>query len=153
MKASNRFLLGFGIAIGALIIVTLVLVATIGQRNAPLLPENTPEGVVQRFLVAIQERDYPQAYSYLGPDRVGVKVTYEDWVRQFQYNRGEAGWKATLGQTVGTGDERTVEVIIEVFRPGGPFEDPVHTNRVNYFLKRTGDTWRIIMPADVWWIY
>ena len=74
-------LVWFGIALAALIVVTVVLVLTIGQGTAPLLPENTPEGVVQRFLLAIQDNDYLAAYGYLNIVENGQKLSYDEWLR------------------------------------------------------------------------
>ena len=153
MKGSNRFLVGFGIGVGALVALTVVIVFTVGGRTSPLLPDTTPPGVVQRFLIAVQNRDLPAAYSYLGPDQNGRKVAYEDWARQFPPSANMSGWKASLGATSTLDDTATVEVIIETFRPNGPFGDPVRTLRTNFFLKRDGATWKIAMPADIYWLY
>ena len=153
VKSSNRFLLGFGIAIGVLVVASVVLVLALGGRTSPLLPENTPEGTVQRFLQAVEQQDWAKAYSYLGADRSGRKLTFDEWHRSIPVSGGRAGWKAALGSTVTSGDEVAVEVVVDVFRPNGPFEDPVDTFRLNYSLRREGDTWKIITPADLWWLY
>ena len=63
MKSSNRALVGLGIALGVLVIATVVLVLTLGRGSAPLLAQDTPEGAVQRFLLALQDGDYQKAYD------------------------------------------------------------------------------------------
>jgi hypothetical protein len=52
------------------VVVTMILgsmaVAVINPRgNAETLSQGTPEGVVQRFILAFQDRDYSLVYSYL----------------------------------------------------------------------------------------
>jgi len=65
VKSSSRLLMGFGIGIIVLVIITVVLALSLGQKNAPLLSADTPEGAVQRFLLAVQSKDYTAAYNYL----------------------------------------------------------------------------------------
>ncbi|HEX9897380.1 MAG TPA: hypothetical protein VGA85_06965 [Dehalococcoidales bacterium] len=154
MKSSNRFLLGFGIAITILIIITITLVVT-NRGIAPLLPEDTPQGTVQRFLLAIQEHDVQKAYSYLNVEEKTGKLTYDDWARSWadEIRSSQTAWKATLGNTVITGDSATVEVLIDVFQPGGPFEDPIYTNDYTYELKKINGSWFITERPWLYWLY
>jgi hypothetical protein len=50
VKPSSRLLLVFGASIGVLVIVALVLVLTMPTPETRLLPEDTPEGIVQILL-------------------------------------------------------------------------------------------------------
>ena len=160
MRTSSRTLLGFGIGIAVLIIVTIVLVLTLGKGHAPLLSENTPEGVVQRYLLAVQEKNYPAAYAYLvplDPKNVNSPIhspiqTYDNWLISAQNNTNTT-WKANLGAVNITGESATVIVMIDVFRAGGPFANPVNTNNITFILKQSGSTWLIISPTDLYWLY
>jgi hypothetical protein len=161
MKSSNRVLVGFGIGLVFLVIITIVLVYTLGQNKASLLPENTPEGVVQRYLQAIQNRQYMEAYGYLASiptptpaeiPKAPPRPTFEDWVRSVE-NASNTTWKASLGMTVINGDTATVEVIIEVFSFRGPFENPVRSDNVLFSLQREDDIWLITSPTYVYWLY
>jgi hypothetical protein len=156
MKTSSRTLIGFGIAIAVLIIVTIILVLTLGKGKAPLLSENTPQGVVQRYLVAIQEKNYPAAYAYLSPqDPKNINTpaqTYDNWLISAQNNTSTT-WKASLGTVTTTGDSATVIVMIDVFRAGGPFSNPVNSRNMTFILKQSGSTWLIISPTDLYWLY
>jgi hypothetical protein len=154
MKASNRFLLGFGIGIAVLIVVTLVLVLT-ARENISLLPENTPEGTVQRFLLAIQEKDYPKAFTHLRIVEDKRSPTYEEWVLSVRppSQSLQTAWKAVLGETRLAGATATVEVMVDVFRPGGPFENPVRTDTVLFHLEKTGDTWFITSRPALFWLW
>lgn len=65
---SSRWLVAVAGVVVSLILVS-VLVALINPRGtAETLSEDTPEGVVQRFILAIQDRDYSLAYSYLSDE-------------------------------------------------------------------------------------
>lgn len=155
MKSSSRFLLGFGITIGILVIVAVALVLSTRGNGVSLLPENTPQGTVQRFLVALQDKDFPKAYSYLSVERNGVKMTYDDWLRSKPpiFQSPESAWKATLGNTTITGNSATVEVIVDIFRPSGPFEGPVRSQTIFFQLTKAGDSWFITSPAELYWLY
>ncbi|MBN1368772.1 MAG: hypothetical protein JW954_00870 [Dehalococcoidaceae bacterium] len=156
MDSSRRWLLVFGSIIGALVIATVALVLLTGGNEPELLPENTPEGTVQRYLIAIQEGDYQEAFGYLKFDSADVIKTYEDWLRMVagypgDYNRST--WKATLGSTQQSGTSASVEVTIDTFRPGGPFEDPVRRENILFQLTRSGESWLITSPTYIYWNY
>ncbi len=153
MRSSRRWLVIFGLAIGVIIAVTVVLVLTTASPgDETLLPEDTPEGTVQQFLLAVRDGDYLAAESYLSPS-VEDKLDYD--LRRSRIVRPDEGasWRATLGKSVVKGDEATVEVTVDVFRPRGPFENAVSTYRVTFFLKKEGASWRITSPINLWWLY
>jgi hypothetical protein len=161
MRSSSRVLLGFGIAVAVLVIATIVLVFTLGQKNMPLLDENTPEGTVQRYLLAIQDREFTRAYGYIyipsapTPTDVPKPVypsTYDYWLISAE-NAANKTWKASLGRTTVSGNIATVAVTVEVFMTRGLFENPVSTNNVVFSLQKQGANWLITSPSDVYWVY
>ncbi|MFC1910191.1 hypothetical protein ACFLXC_02710 [Chloroflexota bacterium] len=158
MKSSSRALIGFGAGILVLIIIAVVLVLTLGQATAPLLPDNTPQGTVQRFMQVIQEKNYVQAYEYLIiPTTIDGKPiptqTFDMWVRSTEW-AANSTWKASLGKTTVTGtNNASVEIMVEVFRSSGPFENPVRSNTVTFFLQKHNDKWLITSPTDLYWVY
>jgi hypothetical protein len=154
MKSSNRFLLGFGIAITILVVITITLVLT-DSGIAPLLPENTPEGTVQRFLLAVQDHDLQKAYTYLDVVESGKRLTYEDWVQSIspRYQTMSTAWKATFGKTTVNNNTATVEVMIDVFEPSGPFDNPIRTQTDFYQLKLVGGKWLITTRPWLYWFY
>ena len=153
MRSSRRWLLAFGLTIGVLVIVTVVLVLTMSSRgDEPLLSEDTPGGTVQRFLLAVRDGDFLAADSYLSLT-VDDKIAYDLRRPQLAGPSNGPGWKATLGKSIVRDDEATVDVTIDVFRPRGPFENSVRTNRVTFFLKKEGASWKITSPVNIWWLY
>ena len=154
MKSSTRFLLGFGIAISVLVVVTVILVLTM-RSSVALLPGNTPQGVVQRFLIAVQDQDYEKAYSYLQVQESGQVLSFNDWYQTTfpSFRTSQTSWKATLGKTVTSGNTATVEVFVDVLRPEGPFDNPVQTNGISFQLTKMADGWFITSRPVLYWLY
>ncbi len=153
MKSSSRWLLVFGAAIGVLVIVAVVLVLTMpGRESAPLLPEDTPEGIVQRYILALEDDDYLKAYDYLSPS-TKQDLVYENWRRPGVSSRDRPGYKITLGESSVKGNEATVNLTVDIFRPDGPFDDPVSTQHITFLLEKEGTTWRITSPTYIWWFF
>ena len=155
IRSSRRWLFGFGLAIVVLAIVAIVLVLTTGSpADKPLMPDNTPEGIVQRFILAIRDNDYLTAESYLAPP-TDNRTPYDLPLQKLQIvGQGESpGWKATLGKSNVRDNDATVDVSVSVFRPNGPFGNSVNTYQVTFFLKKVGSAWKITSPLNLWWLY
>jgi hypothetical protein len=155
MNSSRRWLFVFAIVIVVLILATVLVVLLTNGNEVDLLPEDSPQGVVQRYLIALQDRDYQTAFDYLSFDSSENIKSYDDWVGM----RGIPGisdgptWKATLGETIQNGNNATVQVIIDTIRPGGPFDNPARSREVSFQLKRIDGQWLITSPNYIWWIY
>jgi hypothetical protein len=156
MKTSSRTLIGFGIGLAVLVIITIILVLTVGQKTAPELSDNTPQGVLQRYLLAVQEKNYPVAYAYLNPHDFknpgGPTQTYEDWLQSARNTRNHT-WKAYLGQVTVNADTASIVLNIDVFRADGPLANPINSNSITFLLDRSSGKWLIISPTDLYWIY
>ena len=154
MNSSRRWLVIFAIVIIALVLATVLLVFLTKGNEVDLLPEDTPQGVVQRYLIALQDRNYQEAFNYLSFAPSENINSYADWVRMRGVPRisDEATWKATLGETMQNGDNATVQVIIEALRLGGPFDNPVRSQQMSFQLKRIDGQWLITSPTYIFWI-
>jgi len=158
MKTSNRFLLGFGIIIAAIVVLAVTLAVTGGNEQVKLLPETSPEGIVQRFLLAVKDHDYLKAYGFLAPQpeqNPGNPKgdSYDNWIRSTQSPRDASSWKASILKSTVRDDTATVEVAVDVFRPEGPLANPVNTNQVTFMLQKQDGRWLINQPVDIWWLY
>jgi hypothetical protein len=156
MNSSRRWLFIFAIVISILVIATISLVLLTKGNEVTLLPEDTPQGIVQRYLIAVQEKNYQEAYNYLSFDPSEKTQTYDDWLRMVigaPQISNQPVWKATLGKTTQNGDNATVEVIIDTFRPGGLFEDPLHSQQIIFQLSKIDGKWLITSPTYIYWIY
>lgn len=154
MKASSRFLLIFGIIIVAIVAAAVILAIAGGNEQVKLLSETSPEGTVQRFLMAVKAQDYSTAYGYLSlPADQPKSNSYDNWIRSAKSNRNSSSWKASIIKSTVRDKDATVDVAIDVFRPEGPLANPVSTNQVTFILSNDGGKWLINSPADLYWLY
>jgi hypothetical protein len=154
MNSSRRWLIIFTIVVSILVVATVSLVLLTNKGEVALLPVDTPQGTVQRFLVAIQEKNFQKAYSYLSITPSGKPMTYSDWLLMIPaYQTSQSAWKATLGKTTQNGDNAIVEVTIDTFRPGGPFENTTNSQQIAFQLTETNGSWLITYPINIYWIY
>lgn len=61
MKRTDKFLIGIVVGVVLLIVVALVFV----MQPSSYLAEDTPEGIVHNYILALQEEDFARAYGYL----------------------------------------------------------------------------------------
>ena len=153
MNSSSKWLIIFAGIIGTLALIAVVLVLVTGGKNVTLLAADTPQGTVQRYLIALEDGDYQRGYTYLAPNMPGT-MSYDDWLSQ-NTNRpaGQTGWRATLGKTVQNGNYATVEVMIETSYPGGMMSSSQSNLPVTFDLTETGNSWFITSPTYIYWIY
>ena len=153
MNSSSKWLIIFAGIISALVLLAVVLVLFAQSKNVTLLAGDTPQGTVQRYLIALENEDYQQAYTYLSPNMPEI-TPYSNWLMQ-NTNRpaGQTGWRATLGKTVQNGGYATVDVMIETSYPGGMMSSSQSNLPVSFDLTETGNSWLITSPTYIYWIY
>ncbi len=146
----DRFLVGILVGIVVLIIAAL-LVFFSRQNRQTYGPEDAPEGVVHNYVLAVLNKDYPKAYSYLAD--LENKPSYDNFRHSFAsgaLNTANAGVK--LGQVEVTGQDATVDVSM-VYTSGDPFSTQPNNLGVAQ-LVRQGGAWKISsMPAYNLWDY
>ena len=76
----DKFLTGILIGIGVLIVIALALFFT-RKDTKQYTTEDTPEGVVYNYVLAVFNRDYEKAYTYLAD--LKNKPTYEEFRKSF----------------------------------------------------------------------
>ena len=157
MKQSNRLLVTFGAVLGVLAIAAVILVIARGRETVTLFPETEPAGIVQRYLQAVQLGDYEGSLKYLAQptqtDRGDIMIPSPYPVPGPYQQSNNPSWRATLGATRVLGERSEVDITVHVFRPGGPFADPVQTFNQTFFLVRQDGAWRIENPVGLWWLY
>jgi hypothetical protein len=144
----DRFLTGILIGIGVLIVAALVVFFT-RQSQPTYSGQNTPDGVVHDYVLAILNKDYPKAYGYLAD--LDHKPTLAQFRQAFAVGKmtpGDGGIR--IGQSSVTGDDATVEVSM-VYSAGDPFSSG-YTNVGTAQLVRQNGAWKISsMPTyNIW---
>ena len=146
----DKFLTGILIGIGILIALALALFYT-RRDSRQYMSDNTPEGVVNNYLLAAFDKDYPKAYSYLAD--LDHKPTYEEFRQSFfngSINPDSAG--VNVGAAAINGDEAIVELTI-VHSPSDPFSSS-YQNTDKALLVRQGGKWKLsAMPSYNFWDY
>ncbi len=146
----DRFLTGILVGIGVLIVAALVVFFT--RQNQPSYSgQDTPDGVVHDYVLAVLNKDYQKAYGYLAD--LDNKPTFAQFRQAFavgKMNPGDTGIK--IGTVSTTGDDATVEVSM-VYAASDPFSSG-YSNVGTAQLIRQGGVWKISsMPTYNIWDY
>lgn len=143
----DRFLVGILVGIGVLVVIALILFFT-RQDKQEYVSEDTPEGVVHNYALAVYREDYEKAYSYLA--EMENKPTYNEFRQAFFnnfVNPGNAGLE--LGETEIAGDEAFVTVYL-IYTPSDPFSSG-YRNTETARLERQNGQWKLLqMPYNFW---
>lgn len=146
----DRFLTGILIGIGVLVIAALAVFFT--RRDAQTyISDDTPEGVVHNYIVAVLNADYEKAYGYLADlDR---KPEYEDFRQAFLSGYvNTKGAAVDIGASDVNGDEAYVEVAL-IYNPSDPFSTGYRDVQRAGLVLQDG-AWKISsMPAYYFWDY
>ena len=135
----DRFLTGIVIGIGLLVVVALAVFFT-RKDTQTYISDETPEGVVHNYVVAVLNKDYEKAYNYLAD--LENKPTYDEFHESFligTVNPNSSGVDVGLSDI--TGDDATVEVTL-VYNPSDPFSTGYRDTQRAILVKQNG-AWKI----------
>jgi hypothetical protein len=149
MRRSDKLAVLLGIGIAAMVVLALIFASSWG-RNAALMPDDTPAGTVQRFLIALRQKDNSQAAKYLSPSSSlnmgdGPKAIFDNPQMIGLPSTYYAGstLKAIVRTITESGDKASVNVIFEISTSAQTFGSQVFNNYVNYELTHQGQFWLI----------
>jgi hypothetical protein len=146
----DKFLTGILIGIGVLIVIALALFFT-RKDTKQYTKDDTPEGVVYNYVLAVFKRDYEKGYSYLAD--LKNKPTYEEFRKSFfngNINPGQAG--VDVGTVEINGDEAIVNLSL-VYAPSDPFSGRSENTDRALLVKQDGK-WKLsAMPSYSFWDY
>jgi hypothetical protein len=146
----DRFLTGILIGIGVLVIAALAVFFT-RRDTQTYVADDTPEGVVHNYVVAVLAKDFEKAYGYLAD--LEHKPEYEDFRQAFLNNMvNPDGAAVDIGDTEFVDDEAYVEVAL-VFNPSDPFSSG-YRNVERAGLVLQNGAWKLTsMPQYYFWEY
>jgi hypothetical protein len=139
---SKVWLIGAAVFVAALAVAGIV-VALVTTRD-DLLPPDSPEGVLQRYLVALEDGDYREAYDYSAADARST-CAFADFVKQASYQEVR-GSQMTLENTERFNDHALVTANVTVFDPNIPFGPEEHSYERTFELTLEGSAWKMTWP-------
>lgn len=144
----DRSLLAIGGGIALLVVVAVIAVVLLGSREAPAFSADTPEGVVQRHLAAVEDEDYETAWGYLSAD-VQSDLSVDEYrraARDYGYY-GTSSRRVLFDRSEVDGDRARVWLTVEEYYDGGPFGGGnTYRSTREIALVREGGEWRIDDP-------
>ncbi|HLF04140.1 MAG TPA: hypothetical protein VI855_02870 [Dehalococcoidia bacterium] len=132
----------------ALIIASVAVALLNRPQDQTLLPEDTPAGTVQRYLLAIEEGETRQAYNYLSSDLQG-KCTFDHFRDSTRWQmRGDStdgrDTRVTLESERPLDDAIEVRVRITEFTVSAPFNVNEYSHTESYLLEELDGKWRFV---------
>ena len=146
----DRFLIGILIGIAVLIIAALAIFFT-RKDNLVYTDANTPEAVIQNYVVALHKRDFDKAYSYLAdlPGEPSAEA-FRQAILNHEVDPTDAGIE--IGKTEISGDSATVSLGI-IYSPNDPFSTSYRNTDYAQLTRQQG-SWKINqLPANNFWSY
>lgn len=152
MKKVDRFLIG--IVVGVVLLVAATLIVTLRQPSSTYQPEDTPAGVAYNYLLALQQEDFPRAYSYLSPTIPGYPANNDNFTRNVRGApwsfRFDADTAVSITNTQLNGDQAIVHVAATRFHQAGLFDSNTTTTSFTIELRRQGNAWKIWSATRYW---
>lgn len=146
----DRFLTGILIGIGVLVVIALTVFFA-RKDTQTYVSEDTPEGVVHNYVVAILNKDYEKAYGYLAD--LEHKPTLDTFRQSFlSGNVNPNNAAVDIGGSGISGEEASVEVAM-IYNPSDPFSSGYRDSQRAILVKQNG-AWKISsMPTYYFWDY
>jgi len=146
----DRFLTGILIGIGVLIVIALAVFFS-RKDTQNYIAEDSPEGVVHNYVLAILNKDFEKAYGYLAD--LENKPNYDEFRRPFLKGdiRPEDA-AVDVGEAEISGDEASVEVS-QIYNSSDPFSSGYRDTQRAILVKQNG-AWKLSnMPTYNFWYY
>ena len=149
-SSASRWLAGVALGIVVLVIVAVALALSNRSGDTALLPEDTPQGTAQRYLLAIEQGESRKAYDYLGSG-LQERCTFQHFresVRPFErLDRGAAeDLRVTLQGTRPVDGMVEVRVRITQFHVSAPFNVSDYSHDQRFTLEKQAGSWRFVDP-------
>ncbi len=145
----DRFLTGILIGIAALVVLALALFF-VRQENRAYRPDDTPEGVAHNYILAVYNRDYEKAYSYLAEEE--FKPSFEQFREAFVFNYINP---QNVGTEVGAAEIYADSATVQVFtyyNPSDPFSSG-YRNTEGASLTLQNGQWKVTQMPYYFWYY
>lgn len=144
--SSRRWLIAAGLLL-ALVIGGSIVIGT--RRGETDFPPDSPEGVIQRYVRAVEDKDAAAVLDVLSPAaRQRCEIT--DIRSSFRYPENR-DLRVTLRNTRVTGDRAEVKIHVTESTGSSPFDSGSFDHEETFDLVRTEGKWLIEQPT--WPVY
>jgi len=143
----DRFLTGILIGIAVLIVAALV-VFFFRKDNLNYVGDDTPEGVVQNYVVALHKRDFDKAYGYLAdlPSKPTPELFRQAFLNHV-VDPTNAGLE--IGKTEISAETASVSLGV-IYSPNDPFSSGYRNAEYAQLVRQKG-AWKIKqLPYNFW---
>lgn len=141
---SRLWLIGTAVFVTALIVAGLI-VALVTSRGEDLLPADSPEGAVQRYLQALEDNDYVEAHDYLAEEVAG-RCSVEEFVQSASRYGDVRDSQMTLEGTQRLDGTAIVTARVTVFEPDVPFPPSEYSYTRTYEVSLENGEWKLVWP-------
>ena len=146
----DRFLTGILVGIGLLVVVALAVFFT-RKDSQTYIADDTPEGVVHNYVLAVLNKDFEKAYGYLAD--LEYKPTYEKFRRAFLNGEVNPDNQAVdIGMSDIVGDVATVDLEL-IYSNSDPFSTGYRNMMTADLVKQAGKWKLTLMPQYNFWGY
>ena len=145
----DRFLIGILIGIAILVVLSLALFF-MRKDGEEYIADDTPEGVVHNYVVALHKLDYEKAYSYISEKE--NKPTFETFRQAFIINMVSP---KNVGLEIGTADIRGDDATVSlntIYNSGDPFSGAYRSNESALLINQNGQ-WKLEQLPYNFWAY
>lgn len=148
---SDRLLYLIVAAVILLVIFALFIVA---RRPAPRpLAEDTAEGVVHNYLLALQEADYARAYGYLSPE-----IAYPGDVDEFYDSLRQQPWEFTVSDNYSLviedsrpiGENSVAVIVRQIYNNNALFGGSSYAETFSMRAEKRGGEWKLVNGERFW---
>ena len=143
----DRFLTGILIGIGVLILLALVLFFS-RKDTKDYMVVKSPEASVFNYVLAINNKDYKMAYTYLADKK--NKPSYDKFRQSFfNGNANPNNVGVDVGEAQVNGDEAFVDITL-VYSSSDPFSGSYNNTDRAQLVNQNGEWKLIYMPYNFW---
>ena len=142
-SSSSTWLIGIGAVAAILIVVSVIINVALDSSGDDLRPADTPEGTVQRYLIALTEDRPEEAFSYVSQTQ--QTCTLAHFIDSTSYHRGE-NFSASLDRVSHDDDSTVVTVRITESFGSSIFDQGRRDFHQLFTLADEDGEWRFMDP-------
>ena len=147
----DKFLIGIIAGILLLVVVAIVVVLSRAPGNEEYRTDDTPEGVVHNYFLALQRKDYNKAYGYLADD-LENKPNMEQFTREAGNYGSSQEASLKIGEVNLTDGLAQVPVTVTTYNTGGIFDSNRYSSEDIALLRQdAGGQWKLTQFPYPYW--